>query len=44
MRQTLSGDRVLLPKAWETQLPQGFAQAIRAVGASVVCIDRIGII
>ena len=43
-RQVLAGDRILLPTAWEAGLPQGFAQAVAAAGASVACIDRIGII
>ena len=43
-REALAGDRILLPKAWESALPAGFAQALRERGASVVCVDRIGII
>ena len=43
-REALVGDRIVLPKAWETDLPDGFKEAIRALGASVACIERIGII
>jgi hypothetical protein len=42
--QALSGDRVLLPKSWESALPDGFAAGLRASGASMACIDRIGIL
>ena len=43
-RQALAGDRVLLPAAWESQLPSGFAQALRERGASFALVERIGII
>ena len=43
-RQALAGDRVLLPAAWAASLPDGFGPAIRAAGASLACIDAIGII
>ncbi|MFC5510160.1 hypothetical protein ACFPOU_03335 [Massilia jejuensis] len=43
-RTAQRGDRVLLPRAWETQLPPGLAQALRAKGASLACVERIGII
>jgi hypothetical protein len=35
---------VLLPKDWQDQLPAGFAAEVRQKGASVACIDRIGMI
>ena len=38
------GDRVLLPAEWEASLPPGFAVRLREKGASVACIDRIGMI
>jgi hypothetical protein len=38
------GDRVLLPGAWQPALPPGFAAELRQKGASVACIDRIGMI
>lgn len=38
------GDRVLLPANWETSLPPGFAARLRERGASMACIDRIGLI
>jgi hypothetical protein len=42
--QAVAGDRVLLPRAWEAELAPDFAAALRRKGASVACIDRIGII
>ena len=39
-----AGDRVLLPRACESQLPPGFAQQLRERGASLACVERIGII
>lgn len=44
LRHAVAGDRLLLPKAWEAVLPEGFTAAIKARGASLACIDRIGII
>lgn len=44
LKQAVAGDRVLLPAAWQGQLPDGFAAALRARGASHVCIERIGMI
>jgi hypothetical protein len=43
-REAQPGDRVLLPRAWEAELPPGLADALRAKGASLVCVERIGII
>lgn len=43
-QQAVAGDRVLLPKAWEAGLGPAFAAGLRAKGASMACIDRIGII
>lgn len=43
-REAAPGDRILVPRAWEPQLPEGWREAIRARGASVACVDRIGII
>jgi hypothetical protein len=40
----VAGDRVLLPKAWQAELPPGFAEQLAAKGASLACVDRIGII
>lgn len=42
LSQAAAGDRVLLPRAWEGELPEGFAAALRARGASMACIERIG--
>jgi hypothetical protein len=41
-REAADGDRILLPHAWRAALPAGFADAIRASGASLACVDRIG--
>jgi len=43
-REAVSGDRILLPKAWEASPRPEFAAALRARGASLAFIDRIGII
>ena len=43
-REALAGDRILLPKAWESALAPDFSVSLRARGVSVACIDRIGII
>jgi hypothetical protein len=44
LAEAVSGDRVLLPKAWETDLPVGFAAQLRAKGASFASVERIGLI
>ncbi|MBJ7312833.1 hypothetical protein H7U20_21885 [Rugamonas sp. CCM 8940] len=44
LRQVVDGDRVLLPKEWQAGLPAGFAAAVKVRGASVACIERIGVI
>ncbi|NVM78607.1 hypothetical protein FHW83_004435 [Duganella sp. SG902] len=44
LNQVNSGDRVLLPKDWQDQLPPGFAAAVRQKGATLACIDKIGMI
>jgi hypothetical protein len=44
LREAGPGDRVLLPRAWQEQLPAGFAEQLRAQGASLACVERIGII
>ena len=43
-REAAAGDRVLLPRAWEAGLPPGLRDALRAKGASLACVERIGII
>ncbi|WP_229424986.1 hypothetical protein [Massilia sp. Se16.2.3] len=43
-REAAAGDRVLLPRAWERDLPAGLREALAAKGASLACIERIGII
>jgi len=44
LSQVNPGDRVLLPKAWEDGLPPGFQADLRQKGATLACIDRIGMI
>jgi hypothetical protein len=44
LRQAVAGDRILLPKAWESALAPGFADALRERGASLALVERIGII
>lgn len=44
LREAGPGDRILLPRAWQDALPVGYAEAVRAQGASVACVERIGII
>ncbi|KQQ89275.1 hypothetical protein [Massilia sp. Leaf139] len=43
-REAQPGDRVLLPRAWEPELPPGLRDALTARGASLACVERIGII
>jgi len=43
-REASAGDRVLLPRAWEADLPPGLRDALRAKGASLACVERIGLI
>jgi hypothetical protein len=42
LSQAATGDRVLLPQAWEGELAPDFRAALRNKGASMACIDRIG--
>lgn len=44
LAQATMGDRVLLPRACEGQVPAGFAAALRGRGASFACVDQIGMI
>lgn len=44
LREAAPGDRILLPQAWQAALADGFAQQLRALGASMACVERIGII
>jgi hypothetical protein len=44
LREAGAGDRILLPQAWRDALPDGFAGQLRALGASLACVERIGII
>jgi hypothetical protein len=44
LREARRGDRVLLPRAWEADLDEAFKLDLRERGASLACIERIGII
>lgn len=44
LAQAGPGDRVLLPAAWQPGLPDGFVAELNMRGASLACIDRIGMI
>ena len=44
LREAAPGDRILLPRAWQDALPDGFAEQVRGLGASLACVERIGII
>lgn len=44
LREAGPGDRILLPRAWQDSLPPGFAAGVAAAGASLACVERIGII
>jgi hypothetical protein len=44
LREAAMGDRVLLPHACAGQIPAGFADSLRQRGASLACVERIGII
>lgn len=44
LREAAPGDRIVLPHAWQDSLPEGFAAGLRALGASLACVERIGII
>jgi len=44
LREAGPGDRILLPQGWEGGLPAGFADDVRARGASMTLVGRIGII
>lgn len=44
LREAAPGDRVLLPRASQSQLPAGFGQQLRERGASLACVERIGIV
>ncbi|WP_296002549.1 hypothetical protein [Rugamonas sp.] len=44
LKQAGRGDRVLLPLAWQADLPADFAPSLRARGATLACIGQIGVI
>jgi hypothetical protein len=44
LREAAFGDRVLLPRASQAQVPPGFGRELRERGASFALVDRIGII
>jgi len=43
-RQAGAGDRILLPAGWAAALPAGYIAGLRQRGASLACIERIGMI
>ncbi|MYN07991.1 hypothetical protein [Pseudoduganella aquatica] len=44
LKQAVQGDRVLLPRDWQNDIPPAYVGALRARGASLACIERIGMI
>jgi len=44
LKQAGPGDRVLLPGAWQDELGADYKPALRAKGASLACVERIGLI
>lgn len=40
--QAASGDRVLLPQAWQDDIPAAYRAALRGKGASLACVERLG--
>jgi hypothetical protein len=44
LKQAVQGDRVLLPRDWQNDIDPAYAGALRARGASLACIERIGMI
>jgi hypothetical protein len=44
LAQAVAGDRLLVPAAWEAELPAGYVDALAAKGAGIACVARIGII
>jgi hypothetical protein len=44
LKQAAPGDRVLLPQAWQDDMGADYPPALRAKGASLACVERIGLI
>ena len=44
LAQAAPGDRVLLPAAWQGELPPGWADGLRQRGASLACVETLGLI
>jgi hypothetical protein len=44
LREAGPGDRIVFPHSWRDGFPHGFVDDVRARGASVACVERIGII
>jgi|GEM_PF-514947 len=44
LKQAAPGDRVLLPAAWQDELGADYKPALRAKGATLACVERIGLI
>lgn len=44
LKQAAPGDRILLPSAWQDELGTDYEPALRAKGATLACIEQIGLI
>jgi hypothetical protein len=44
LKQAAPGDRVLLPAAWQGELGADYKLALREKGATLACVERIGLI
>lgn len=42
LSQAKPGDRVLLPQAWQSDVPAAYRAALRGKGASLACVDKLG--
>lgn len=42
LAQAAPGDRVLLPQAWQDDIPATYRAALRGKGASLACVERLG--
>lgn len=40
--QAGKGDRILLPQAWSGDIPSDYRAALKAKGASLACVERLG--
>ncbi len=44
LREVQRGDRILLPAAWQDELPPKFMADLAAKGASCACVAQIGLL